>query len=267
VYWVGPPEAHRMVPRKIQRATRCFFMAKKYRILAGGPTRERESDLYRLHKRGLEAQRGDRFSVHLTHEEVRPPESDGPRWTLDKIDAVARVRQSFMNEAAPLHNRFDGLFMVDSDVVIGPGVLERMWAVSAAVVYGVFWTQWPGFSAELPQVWDTHPYGFYTDALKEMLLAKNEVREYPVFGGGACTLIRGRGFDSHYHPLLDGLRHADGMLKGEDRTYCLGLEARSIRQVAITGLPILHLYDESQQTPAALAEARELVGLGDVDER
>jgi hypothetical protein len=55
-------------------------MAKKYRVLAGGPTRERESDLYRLHKRGLEAQRGDRFSVHLTHEEVRPPESEGPRW-------------------------------------------------------------------------------------------------------------------------------------------------------------------------------------------
>lgn len=233
----------------------------KMKVLAGGPARETESDLFRLHREGLEAQRDDRFWVHITHEKVSPPK-EGPRWTLHKIDRVARARQNFMDEASPSF-RYDGLFMVDSDVIIGPGVLERMWRVAAPVVYGVFWTHWPGFSDELPQVWDTHPYGFAaTDMLRRMILGKQEVAEYPVFGGGACTLIRGRGFDSDYHPLLDGLRHADGMWKGEDRTYCLGLEARRVPQVAVTGLPIVHLYDESQQTPAALAEARKLTGLG-----
>ena len=233
---------------------------RDFKVLAGGPTRETESDLFRLHREGLEAQRAGRFQVHITHEKVEPPDEDGPRWTGDKIDKVALARQNFMDEARPFW-RYDALFMVDSDVIIGPGVLKRMWQVDAPVVYGVFWTQWPGFDAELPQVWDTHPYGYYTDLLKDLVESRDEIREHPVFGGGACTLIRGRGFDSHYHPLMEGLRLADGMLKGEDRTYCLGLEARRVPQVAVTGLPIRHLYIESQQTPAALEEARTFTGL------
>lgn len=233
---------------------------RDFKVLAGGPTRETEGDLFRLHREGLEAQRAGRYQVHITHEKVKPPDGDGPRWTVDKIDKVAVARQNFMDEARPFW-RYDALFMVDSDVIIGPGVLKRMWQVDAPVVYGVFWTQWPGYSAELPQVWDTHPYGFYTDLLKDMLIHRDEIAEYPVFGGGACTLIRGSGFDSHYHPLMDGLRAADGMWSGEDRTFCLGLEARLHSQVAITGLPIRHLYTESQQTPAALEEARTFTGL------
>ena len=226
-------------------------------ILAGGPARETESDLFLLHREGLEAQ-GD---VEIRHEIV--PDPGGPRWNPEKIERVAKVRQLFMHGGmgtVPLTPRLhDALFMVDTDVILGPGVLERMLAVDADVVFGCFWTRcsWGGPYGDWPQVWDVNPYGFRPETGK--LLLEPGVNEIEVFGGGACTLIRGRGFESRYWPLLDSLSGAPGMWGGEDRSYCLGLEARGIRMVAVTGLPIVHLHTD--HSPEALDRARTEVGL------
>lgn len=223
------------------------------RVLAGGPTREAGSAVFGAHLEGLMAQTGHELEVR--HEITTDP--GGPRWHGDKIDRVARVRQEFLRAAA----FYDGLFMVDSDVVLGPGVLERLWAVDAPVVYGVFWTHadWGGSLADWPQVWDVHPYGWSQETADKLLApGTNEV---PVLGGGACTLIRGRGLESHYWPILDSLRPLPGMWGGEDRTYCLGLECRGIPQIAVTGLPIRHLYHLKDQTRPAVNEAKKAVGL------
>lgn len=136
--------------------------------------------------------------------------------------------------------------MVDTDVILGPGVLQRMWEVDADVVYGVFWTDcdWGGYYAQWPQVWDVNPYGWTKEC--DAALRKPGVNEVEVLGGGACTLIRGRGFESHYWPLLRSFASHPSMMAGEDRTYCLGLECRCIRQVAVTGLPIEHKYDSAR---------------------
>lgn len=253
------------------------------RVLAGGPAREVESELYRLHVRGLEAQdstglavpapggvRINGLQVVVRHEVVADP--GGPRWHGDKIERVARARQAMMDRAAEMRlsrteDWFDGLLMVDTDVILGPGVLERLWAVDADVVYGVFWTEsdWgqPRVSPVAPQVWWTHPYDWKDLAALNVWnqLCEPGVNEVEVKGGGACTLIRGRGFESQYWPLLDSLKGANRLWPGEDRTYCLGLECRGLRQVAVTGLPIVHLYDASLQTPEKLSEAKALVGL------
>src|SRR5690606_8665855 len=129
-------------------------------------------------------------------------------------------------------NHWDALLFVDTDVILGPGVLERMWAVDADVAYGVFWTEADWGQPEhgpAPQVWMHHPYGFDRETWRA--LKAPGVNEVPVNGGGACTLIRGRGFESRYWPLLEGIRYAGGMMAGEDRSYCIGLECRGIRQV------------------------------------
>lgn len=214
--------------------------------------------MFRLHMQGLEAQ----GEVTIRHEIVE--DDDGPRWHHSKIERVARVRQRFMDECTP--NDYasapggdlvyvgpdettpDALFMVDTDVILGPGVLDRLMAVDADVVYGVFWTEcdWgtaPGVEY-WPQVWSHHPYRFDEDTWAA--LCEPGVNEVEVRGGGACTLIRGRGFESRYWPLLESIRFEGGMWAGEDRSYCLGLEARGIRQVAVTGLPIEHLYTPEQ---------------------
>lgn len=233
------------------------------RVLAGGPTRETSSLCFQLHKQGLEAQAGP-FEIEVRHEVTTDP--GGPRWHADKIERVAMVRQAFLGLARDpvedwLIKPYDALLMVDSDVILGPGVLERMWAVDADVVYGCYWTRadWGGSMADWPQVWSIHPYGWQPSVL-EALRAPG-VNEVPVLGGGACTLIRGRGFESRYWPLLDSLRPLPGMWGGEDRSYCLGLECRGIKQVAVTGLPIKHCYHVGDQTRPALERIRKEVGL------
>ncbi len=221
-------------------------------ILAGGPARETESEVFQLHREGLKAQGG----VVIRHEVV--PDPGGPRWNPAKIERVAKARQTMMDVGYP----DPCLFMVDTDVICGPGVLERMLAVDADVVFGVFWTKssWGGPWGDWPQVWDINPYGFRPETGK--LLLEDGVNEIEVFGGGACTLIRGRGFESRYWPLLDSLQGAPGMWGGEDRSYCLGLETRGIRMVAVTGLPIVHLH--ADHSPLAVQEARVATGLVEV---
>jgi hypothetical protein len=249
------------------------------RILAGGPARETSSLVYQLHRQGLEAQAGEWFEMHFRHEIV--PDPGGARWQHSKIERVAKMREEFLDAGrvcscawagtppdvyhdTHCFGRCDALLMVDTDVILGPGVLERMWAVDADVVYGVYWTysDWGGSMADWPQVWGVHPYGWVQE-MADALRAPG-VNEVEVYGGGACTLIRGRGFESHYWPLLESQRHLPNMSAGEDRTYCLGLETRGIKQVAVTNLPIHHCYALQDQTKPALKRIREKVGLMEV---
>lgn len=199
----------------------------------------------------------------------RAPDHGSPRWTPARIAEVAFAREAFVTEAR--EGGFDELWMVDDDVVCGPGVLERMRQVEADVVYGVFWTQsdWGGRWGNWPQVWMTHPYGFvgHPEAWDELTL-QGEARELPVAGGGACTLLRGEALSAapQYHPLLEGLRFAGGMWCGEDRSFALRCAVRGVSQIAVTNLPIVHLHgleveegsDEGQELEDAV---RQHVGL------
>lgn len=239
------------------------------RILAGGPARETESELFYLHRDGLLRQRQPGQTLVVRHE--LEPDPGGPKWHPDKIARVAIKRQRMMDLAM---GDYDCLFMVDTDVVCGPGVLQRMMEVDADVVYGVFWSRWEGFSTPMPQIWDVNPYG-HTEGLRDGIVAHanllesrfgfemdgGKVQELEVLGGGACTLIRRKGFESRYFPLLQSLRDSGGMWPGEDRTFCLDLEVSQVKQVAVFGLPIVHLDTSQKQSSEALMEARQMVGL------
>lgn len=236
------------------------------RILAGGPARETESELYRLHRRCLERQ-GD---LEVRHD-VRP-DPGGPKWYGEKIANVARSRQSFLEDAEA---SYDALFMVDTDLILGPGVLDRLLEVDADVVYGVFWSRWPGFEAPMPQVWDEYPYGHTRQLIERMRPGleftesrwgyeydSGQVKELEVLGGGACTLIRGDALGCKYHPpytVLSDYSSGD-MWVGEDRTFGLSCITSGIRQVAVMGLPIVHLDTPTKQDSLSLKEAEEMVG-------
>lgn len=244
------------------------------RILAGGPARETSSSLFNAHLEGLECQKRN-VDLVIQHEVVE--DVGGHRWTGDKIDRVAECRQGFLDAATsyvwdmvehegktyalPPHQKSDALFFVDTDIILGPGVLTKMLSVDAPVVYGVFWTysDWGGSMDNWPQVWDINPYGWTQDCADA--LNKDGMNEVEVLGGGACTLIRGDGFRSRYFPRLTSLSHGPGMWCGEDRSYALGLECRGIKQIALTGLPIKHLHDVTQHTRPAIKKAKAEVGL------
>lgn len=222
------------------------------KILCGGPTRENTSDLFHLHRDALQAQQSPRYNLDIQHDVVPPlPEQSLNRWTTAAIERVAGSRQRFLLHAAIHH---DALFMVDSDVICGPGVLERLLSVDAPVVYGVYWSTWPGKNRRLPQVWDVNPYGHTVESFDLLQLPGSNNVE--VLGGGGCTLIRKEAFKSRYYPLLKSLKHSGGLWYGEDRTFCLGLEFLQLTQIAVTGLPVIHCYEPHQQTPKALATIR-----------
>ena len=240
------------------------------RILAGGPTRDVESDIYKAHLECLERQVFEGCTLEIRHFEL--PDKGGPRWTREKMSRVGEVRQEFMDLAVA--EEFDALFMVDDDLILGPNVLSELVRFSASVAYAVFLSDWPGLP-RAPQVWDTNPYGrtsqldasltrdmgvLASDFGFEMLTGTP--RGVPVFGGGACTLIRGDGFRSRYSPTLQSLfnRGPGDMWAGEDRTFCLGLETRGITQLAVVGLPVVHLDKPSKQTREAVWEAKQMVG-------
>lgn len=269
------------------------------KIFAGGPARETSSLVFQAHRAGLDAQ-SDGFELEIRHKIVTDPgghrwQQDKIERVADArqtflVEAKAAWlcslcghdgRHPHHDYAGRCHEsrcgcvwnadlgpnvqdpprKYAALFMVDSDVILGPGVLARMWAVDAPVVFGTYWTyaDWGGAMDHYPQCWDVHPYRFTPDCWAA--LKAEGVNEVPVLGGGACTLIRGRGFESRYWPLLQSLRHAGGIWPGEDRTYCLGLEARGIPMVAVTGLPIHHCYTIADSTRPALARIREKIGL------
>lgn len=240
------------------------------RILAGGPVRECESAVFGLYDEFLRAQRPDGCVFDVKYELVR--DDGGPRWHGSKIDRVAKVRQGFVEALED----YDAVFMVDSDLILGPGVLEALLERSKAgfdVVYGVFWSRWEGFDAPQPQVWDIQPFG-HSPALVQGLLGglrmyesrfgfemdAGPVREVAVGGGGACTLFTRRAVEAKYWPRRPEFASRVGTIwEGEDRSYCQDLIDLEIAQIAVAGLPIVHLDTPQKTHDLALAEARSMV--------
>lgn len=227
-------------------------------LLAGAPVRDKKANttISRLWREGLEANGVDRLELL----EVTDP--GGARWTRRKIEAVAHARQQLL-DLAVLEGATE-VWLVDDDVICGPGVLERMRQAPADVVYGNFLTtcSWGGHHDFWPQVWMTHPYGFQGHELTLEALRSGKDQNLEVHGGGACTLIRGRALrQARYAPLLKGLKSAGGMWCGEDRTFALHCEVKSITQLAVVGLPIMHLHGQEELKEEQEQAVRQKVGL------
>lgn len=177
-------------------------------------------------------------------------------WTASAIGRVARARQRFLDSARD--EGFDAAWLVDDDVLCGPGVLAQLLGVAdmetpvpggQRVAVGVYYT--PGWlpddpGRELPQVWDRHPYSI--DPATVDLWRRPVVRR--VAGGGACTLIPVAHGARIYWPPLAGVEHW-----GEDRWACLRWAAREVPIYGVGGLPIAHAYQRAQREPEAVAEA------------
>ena len=76
-----------------------------------------------------------------------------------------------------------------------------------------------------------------------------------MLGGGACTVIWAAAIQrgARYYPRLMSL--PDGIFRGEDRTFNLTAEVHGLQQLAVGGLPIIHLYSEKQRSHRAVARA------------
>lgn len=188
-------------------------------------------------------------------------------WTVGAFQHLAFEKQRILNEA--YKGNYDAVWLVDTDLVVGPGTLRSLWECDKEIVSAVFWTQWDSEPPALPQVWVRHPYGFEGAGWKEheflRALARHELVR--VRGLGACTLIRRSALEAGvgFHPLLEDLPQG-GMWQGEDRHFCIRAERLHVPMWADAWPVVEHLYHPLQRTPEYIEETLKMLensGRGD----
>lgn len=170
-------------------------------------------------------------------------------WAPSLMDRVATFKDRFL--AITRDERFDAVFLIDSDLVLHPQTLRQLVAQDVEICSELFWTRWEPDGPELPQVWLHGQYSLFALARDESIDAEESRRRaddfvamlrrpgrYEVGGLGACTLIRRvaveRGVSFRPVPNLQ--------LVGEDRDFCVRAAALGIPLHVDTHCPALHLY-------------------------
>lgn len=169
----------------------------------------------------------------------------GHDWALPTFGWLAREKQRLLDHAR--EGRYDGIFFVDSDLVLGEETLASLIYAQKDVVSAVFWTRWTPEAPPLPQVWMRHPYEFDGRGMEaaEFLRSLDERGLLQVGGLGACTLIRERVFERvAWFPLVDGLP-SGGMWQGEDRHFCVRAARNHVEMWADAWPEIFHIYRPS----------------------
>ncbi|MFZ3373218.1 MAG: glycosyltransferase, partial [Desulfitobacteriaceae bacterium] len=199
----------------------------------------------------------------LEHPQVRvfpgDTEGDYPRdesthyWQEDLIWKVARYKDLFIKIA--LDEKYDYLFLVDSDLYLAPNTLPHLLSLKKDIVSEVYWTRWKPELIPLPQVWQRDQYTLYESRRGEPLSEEEMNKKtqeflnllsrpgtYKVGGLGACTLLsrnaleRGVSFQE-----ISNL----GFI-GEDRHFCIRAAALGLELYADTHYPPFHIYRESE---------------------
>ena len=166
-------------------------------------------------------------------------------WTEENFFWLGRQRQKILQPAAD--NHYDGVFLVDSDLLLGPETLQSRMECGRPITSAVLWTRWQPDSPPLPQVWLAHPYQLSGRGLSEHeFLRKLANRELTEVGGlGACTLIRSEVFgEVGYYPPLPDLP-SGGMWQGEDRHFCVRAERAHVGLWADAWPDVYHAYRPS----------------------
>ncbi|TVX93123.1 glycosyltransferase family 2 protein [Paenibacillus agilis] len=174
-------------------------------------------------------------------------------WHSDLVWKVAAFKNSILKHA--IEQKFDYVFLVDSDLVLHPNTVEQLVAVDKPIVSEIFWTKWIPETVEQPQVWLYDEYTQWERQQDEFDVSEEEQLQriaqffnkmkipglYEVGGLGACTLIR-------RDALLTGVsftRIPNISYWGEDRHFCIRAAALGIPLYVDTHYPAFHLYRES----------------------
>ncbi|WP_018749875.1 glycosyltransferase family 2 protein [Paenibacillus sanguinis] len=173
-------------------------------------------------------------------------------WSHELIWKVATYKNEIITYA--VQQNADGLFLIDSDILLHPRTLEQLYDSEAAIVSEIFWTRWQPEADPRPQVWLKDEYTQWEQALgekpeNEEILIRYErfiamlklPGLYKIGGLGACTLIRrealirGVSFDPIYNLSF----------WGEDRHFCIRAAALGISLYVDTHYPAYHIYRNS----------------------
>lgn len=168
-------------------------------------------------------------------------------WTDSAMARVGALKNRIIQHA--LDVRADYLWFVDADLLCDRYTLRSLLDAKGRIVCGVYWTRWhKPYQGQVihaaPQVWLNHPYVLHGRGWTEPEFRKAlvERRLVPVYGQGACTLIRRdvleAGVDFTRLPDLP----TTGMWQGEDRHFCVKAERLHIPMLADAWPNIFHVY-------------------------
>jgi len=172
------------------------------------------------------------------------------QWSGAAMQRVGNLKNQIFQET--LSGGFDGVWLVDADLICSPRTLWSLYFADAPIACAVFWTRWqdtPECPA-LPQVWLRHPYqldgrGMQAPDFLRLLIERQRVQ---VWGQGACTLYRSevlrKGLSFDFLPDLP----TEGMWQGEDRHLCTRAERLHIPMMADAWADIRHCYHPAEQT-------------------
>lgn len=179
-------------------------------------------------------------------------------WKEELVWKVAGMKDEMLRYA--LDNKYDFVFLVDSDLVLHPRTLEQLVAADKDIVSNIFWTKWQPNTIEMPQVWLRDEYTMVVKGRNESIGEEesaarmnaffNRLRVpgvYEVGGLGACTLISRKA-------IRAGVRFAEiGNLSfwGEDRHFCIRARAIGFGLYVDTHYPAYHIYRDSDVEGAA----------------
>ena len=158
-------------------------------------------------------------------------------WSNQLVSRIAKIRNHAIQEF--LKTDADALFIVDSDIVVHPGLVEHLLSLDLPIVSEVFWSKWKPQESWMPNVWDGHGYAFTSP---ESITLLREHGLFEVGGLGACTLIRREVLERgvRYEPI------AGVNFWGEDRWFSIRAAANGFRLHADTCFPPFHVYRQEQ---------------------
>lgn len=173
------------------------------------------------------------------------------KWTHNLTLKVAEFKNKIIEYA--LAERYDYLFLIDSDIVVHPYLIEHLKKQRKMVISEIFWTQWHAGQGYGPNVWLYDQYGLAplefgetlsqeeTELRSNQFLTKLKIPGvYEVGGLGACTLIDREALQKgvNFNPIKNLT------LIGEDRYFCIRAIVLGVNLYVDTHFPAYHIYRE-----------------------
>lgn len=159
------------------------------------------------------------------------------KWTLSQIDRIITIKNEAIKYA--LKYKYDGLFLVDADLVLHPNTLSHLASLDLDFVFEVFWTLFFREAIHKPNAWDKHSWVYDGP---ETLLKLKSAGTHEVGGGGACTLLSRK-------LMKDGVdfrRLKSLPYQGEDRHICTHAQAKGYSIMVNTNYPAYHIFLNEQ---------------------
>jgi len=169
-------------------------------------------------------------------------------WDNSLVLRVANLKNKIITYA--IKHEFDYLFLIDSDLLIDPGLINHLIAQKKDIISEIFWTMWQPDTIAMPNAWMYDKYDMAHPALSEdernrqameFLVRLRQPGVYEVGGLGASTLIS-------VPALKKGLNFSpisNVSFWGEDRWFCIRAAVLGFSLFIDTHFPATHLYRDS----------------------